>query len=38
MLTGDKTLTAVNIAKTSGLSDKSHKVLEFTTDTCKTIE
>ena len=33
MLTGDKTLTAVNIAKASGLTSKQSTVLEFTRDT-----
>ena len=32
MLTGDKTLTAVNIAKASGLTSKQSAVLEFTKD------
>eukprot|EP00703_Trepomonas_sp_PC1_P004012 JAP92594.1 Pospholipid-transporting ATPase [Trepomonas sp. PC1] len=29
MLTGDKTLTAINIAKTSGLADQTHQVFQF---------
>ncbi|CAL6094724.1 Phospholipid-translocating_ATPase [Hexamita inflata] len=33
MLTGDKTLTAISIAKSTGLSNKSNRYLYFTNDT-----
>ncbi|CAL6099061.1 Phospholipid-translocating_ATPase [Hexamita inflata] len=33
MLTGDKTLTAISIAKSTGLSNKSNRFLYFTNDT-----